>query len=158
MERDKRERINLEQVKKPEKNQNYCFVMVLLLANRFQSKLDVYIGEITLKQWLLLCMLNRIEMQDVSINDLAVVMGCSRQNVKKMVDILVKKEYLKLKESNIDKRAYQVLMTEKARKFFLDFGNQGNEIVQRLFKGISEEELAVMAKVMDQVSNNIEIM
>ena len=100
----------LENVKKPDSNQKICFGLILLLANRMQTKIDNYMEDLTLKQWLLLCMLSNIKEEAINVNNLASVVGYSRQNVKKMVDILVKKEYLILEASTTDKRAFEIFL------------------------------------------------
>lgn len=130
--------------------------MIMMVANKFQTKLDKQMDDLTLKQWLLLCMLFNIEEEHISINDLATVVGYSRQNTKKMVDLLVKKDYVMLEQSGIDKRAYDIKLTPKTLKFFDDFQELGDQILEKLFGGIEEEKLEATAQVLQALYNQLE--
>ena len=147
-----------KKVPRLESDQESTFGMIMLLANRFQTKLDSYTGELTLKQWLLLCMLDFMKTDTASLNDLAAAVGYSRQNVKKITDILVTKGYMELKPSALDKRAYEVKLTKKAKLFFEEFEEKGDWILSQLFKGISGENLATTYKTLETILNNIETM
>lgn len=147
-----------DELRKPESKKQFCFAMILLLANRFQTKLDKYTGELTLKQWLLLCMLNSMKSDKVNVNELASVMGCSRQNAKKLVDMLTEKGYLQLQESTMDKRTYQIFLTEKTRQFFAEFEHLGDELLEQIFETIDEEQLTTVGNIMEILSNNIDRM
>ncbi|MCQ2583783.1 MAG: MarR family winged helix-turn-helix transcriptional regulator [Treponema sp.] len=47
-------------------------------------------------------------------NQLSQVMGCSRQNVKEVLNGLCKKELVVLKQDESDKRKQRIYLTEKA--------------------------------------------
>ena len=130
--------------------------MIMMVANKFQTKLDKQMDDLTLKQWLLLCMLSNMEEEHVSLNDLAAVVGYSRQNTKKMVDLLVKKDYVMLEQSGIDKRAYDVKLTLKSLAFFKDFQKLGEQILENLFEGIEEEKLKATAQVLEALYEKLE--
>lgn len=146
----------LENVKKPDSNQKICFGLILLLANRMQTKIDNYMEDLTLKQWLLLCMLSNIKEEAINVNNLASVVGYSRQNVKKMVDILVKKEYLILEASTTDKRAFDICLTEKSQRFIVEFEKLGNELLDKIFEGISEEKIEELGNTMRIIADNLD--
>ena len=141
---------------RPDDNKKFCFAMIMMVANKFQTKLDKQTGELTLKQWLLLCMLSNMEEEHVSLNDLAAVVGYSRQNTKKMVNLLVKKDYVMLEQSGIDKRAYDVKLTLKSLEFFKDFQKLGDQILENLFERIEEEKLKATAQVLEALYEKLE--
>ncbi len=146
----------LDNLNRPDSNQKSCFGLILLVANRMQTKLDTCMGDLTLKQWHLVCMLGKMKKETINVNDLANVVGYSRQNVKKMVDILVKKEYLRLESSTTDKRAYQIHLTEKSQVYILELEKLGDELLSKIFEDVSKEELGVVESVMKRVINNLD--
>ncbi|NBK23494.1 MAG: MarR family transcriptional regulator, partial [Spirochaetia bacterium] len=58
------------------------------LSNRLQAAGDGLDEKMTLKQWLLVAVLIKSEEQALSVSELAQRMGSSRQNVKKMAQLL----------------------------------------------------------------------
>lgn len=141
-----------------ERKDQFTFATIMLLANRFQTKLDKYMGDLTLKQWLLLCMSAQFDKEEVSINELASFVGYTRQNIKKMLDLLSNKGYVEVEKSDKDKRAYCVKLTEKTYAYFKDFEDLGDRLLAELFQEIPQQELAVTAKTLMQLLDNIEKM
>ncbi|RDU23515.1 MarR family winged helix-turn-helix transcriptional regulator [Anaerosacchariphilus polymeriproducens] len=143
-------------MKEVEREEHFIFATIMLLANRFQTKLDKYMGDLTLKQWLLLCMSSQFDKEEINVNELAAFVGYTRQNIKKIVDILVKKEYMDIEKSEKDKRSYNVKLTKKAYSYFSEFENLGDELLMKIFKGTSQDELTVTAKTLMKLLDNIE--
>lgn len=139
-----------------ERNDQFVFATVMLLANRFQTRLDKYMGDLTLKQWLLLCMASQFDKEEVSVNELAAFVGYTRQNIKKMLDLLVDKGYIAVEKSTRDKRAYCVKLTEKTHSYFNEFEDLGDKLLTELFQEISTQELAATAKTLMRLLDNIE--
>lgn len=139
-----------------ERNDQFVFATVMLLANRFQTRLDKYMGDLTLKQWLLLCMASQFDKEEVSVNELAAFVGYTRQNIKKMLDLLVSKGYIAVDRSTRDKRAYCVKLTEKTYSYFKEFEDLGDKLLVDLFQEISAQELAATAKTLMRLLDNIE--
>ena len=70
----------------------FLFGSIFLLSNKLQALGDGYLKEITLKQWLLLIMIQTINKEQPSVTEVAAFMGSTRQNVRKMLEALEKKE------------------------------------------------------------------
>lgn len=139
-----------------ERKDQFSFATIMLLANRFQTRLDKYMGDLTLKQWLLLCMTAQFDKEEVSVNELAGFVGYTRQNIKKMLDLLAKKGYVEVEKSDKDKRAYCLKLTEKTYSYFKEFEDMGDRLLAELFQEIPEQELEVTAKTLMQLLDNIE--
>ena len=78
------------------------FASIFIIQNRLQTACDKLDEEITMKQWLLLAMAGTTE-NPMSLTDLGRLMGCSRQNVKKIAHSLEQKGFLRL-ERDVYKR------------------------------------------------------
>lgn len=139
-----------------ERNDQFVFATIMLLANRFQTRLDKYMGDLTLKQWLLLCMASQFEKEEVSVNELAAFVGYTRQNIKKMLDLLASKGYIAVDRSTRDKRAYCVKLTDKTYSYFKEFEDLGDKLLAELFQKIPTQELTVTAKTLMSLLDNIE--
>jgi DNA-binding MarR family transcriptional regulator len=72
-------------------NQQFIFGCIFLLANKLQLLGDKVTGEITLKQWFMLNMIQKMDNKLPNYNEIARMIGTSRQNVSKMISVLEKK-------------------------------------------------------------------
>ncbi|UNT94343.1 MarR family transcriptional regulator [Allobaculum sp. Allo2] len=68
----------------------FIFCMLLITANRLQTLFDQSVPDLSLKQIILLAIV-RYSKEPMTFTQLAKLLGCSRQNVKKLADVLVKK-------------------------------------------------------------------
>ena len=91
---------------------------ITLLSNKLTQFGDNILPDITFKQWFLLIMISKMEIEEKSLNSIAEFVGTSRQNIKKMLIPLEKKEYVRVLKSELDARALKVELTEKSYKYF----------------------------------------
>lgn len=132
------------------------FGYTLLLGNKLQMFGDSLMEDFTLKQWFLLIMIQNMEMESPSVNQIAEAMGTSRQNIRKMLSILERKGYVAMKTSETDSRALSVILTEKTKSFMESHEKWGEQIMENMFQDISEEELEVCMRVSEKIFQNIE--
>ena len=88
------------------------FGLLFSFMNRLQSVGDLFYEEITCKQFFLLACMNLYKDEPPTANELAETMGCSRQNVKQILDSLEKKGLLVLKQDENDRRKQRIFKTE----------------------------------------------
>jgi len=69
------------------------------------------------------------------------VMGCSRQNVKKLALSLEKQGYVILEKSPKDARSLCVVMSKQGLRFRKDMEELTDEVHQALFSEFSNEEI-----------------
>lgn len=131
------------------------FSNIFLLSNQLQAEGDKLTQELTLKQWFFLLYLFKSKMEAPSVNNLAEAMGITRQSLKKMVSLLEEKDFITVKKSSIDSRALSIHPTQKAYDFFQENKTVGNILLDSVFEGITEEELIIVTKVLDQLLNNL---
>ena len=79
-------------------NQRKAIFSTLFIAeNRLQTLFDNHIPEVSLKQFMLLSVVRQSK-EELTFTQLGNLLGCSRQNIKKIADILVKKGFITIRE------------------------------------------------------------
>lgn len=136
----------------------YLFGSIFLLANRLQTLGDGYLEEVTLKQWLLLIMIHVMDREHPSVTEVADFMGSTRQNVRKMLEVLEGKGFVELLANPLDRRTLSVALTPKTEQFFARFQAKGDAFLDQLFAGIPPEELAVTCRTVEALFENMERM
>ena len=92
------------------------FGLFFAFHNRLQATGDSFYEEITCKQFFLLACMNLYTEEAPTANELAKTMGCSRQNVKEILNSLEKKELIYLQADEYDKRKNRVYLTQRCMK------------------------------------------
>lgn len=136
----------------------YLFGSIFLLSNKLQALGDGYLEEITLKQWLLLIMIHVMEKDQPSVTEVADVMGSTRQNVRKMLEVLEGKGFVALCANPLDRRILSVTLTPKTEQFFARFQSKGDAFLDRLFDGIPPEDLEATRRTVEALFENMERM
>ena len=131
------------------------FGLLFAFMNRLQTVGDAFYEEITCKQFFLLACLNLYIDEEPTANELAESMGCSRQNVKQILDSLCKKELLVLIKDNNDKRKQRIHRTKKCEKLAAKYLQKEQEFMQLLYDGVSEKEMKSVFKIISKMENNL---
>ena len=132
------------------------FLLGLLSAfdNRFQAMADKTMEEISWKQFFTIICINLCK-ENPSIKELAEIMGSSHQNVKQILLKLEKKGFVKITLDEKDRRKQRVELTEYCMEFCEKNNDVSNEIMVRMFQGISEEKLKVTIQTIVQIEDNL---
>lgn len=136
----------------------YLFGSIFLLSNKLQALGDSYLKEITMKQWFLLVIIHNMDAKQPSITEVAGFIGSTRQNVRKMLEVLSAKGYVQLAVNPQDKRNLSVSLTEQTYNFFEEFDGKGTAFLERFFAGISEELLESSRKTFEALFQNMDRM
>ena len=131
------------------------FGLLFAFMNRLQAAGDSFYEEITCKQWFLLACINLYSKEVPTANDLAETMGCSRQNVKEILNALVKKEILVLKQDDNDKRKQRIYFTSKQKRLAKKYQNKEMDFLKLLYKDISEKEVRSVFKIISKMEKNL---
>ena len=131
------------------------FGLLFAFMNRLQAVGDSFYEEITCKQWFLLACMNLYSKEAPTANELAETMGCSRQNVKEILNALVKKEILVLKQDDNDKRKQRIYFTSKQKKLAKKYQNKEMDFLKLLYKDISEKEIRSVFKIISKMEKNL---
>lgn len=132
------------------------FLIGLLSAfeNRFQAVADKTMEEISWKQFFAIICTNMCK-EAPTIKELAEIMGSSHQNVKQILLKLQKKGFVEILTDEKDKRKQRVILTGYCRDFCEKNDEVSLQSVNRMFMGISEEQLQVTIQTIIQMEDNL---
>ncbi|MEE1076390.1 MAG: MarR family transcriptional regulator [Acutalibacteraceae bacterium] len=125
--------------------------------NRLQTAGDAFYEEITCKQFFLLACMSLFSDTAPTANDLAKVMGCSRQNVKEILTSLEKKGLVTLTQCETDKRKRVVTLTKKAEQIAEKYREKETEFLERLFYGVNDEQIKSTYCFLSKLEENLKI-
>lgn len=131
------------------------FGLLFAFMNRLQAAGDSFYEEITCKQWFLLACMNLYSKEAPTANELAETMGCSRQNVKEILNTLVKKEILVLKQDENDKRKQRIYLTSKQKRLAKKYQNKEMDFLKLLYKSISDDEIKNVFQIISRMEKNL---
>ena len=131
------------------------FTNILVCANMMQTMFSKTQDGITSKQWLLLTIAINID-EAPTLSEMGKFMGCSRQNVKQIAQVLNKNGYLKFTKIDGDKNTMRIVPTEK----WFDYNEKNSEmtsnILEKIFSELSNEELKIFFESYIKITNSIE--
>lgn len=132
------------------------FLLGLLSAfeNRFQTMADKKIKEISWKQFFAIICINLCR-ESPTINELSEILGSSHQNVKQILIKLEKKGFVSIYPDEKDKRKQRILLTDYCREFCNNNDQMSNQIMSKLFEGVSQEQLLITIQTIIQIENNL---
>jgi len=138
-----------------ENRQKAIFSTLFIAGNRLQTLFDTRIPEISLKQFMLLSVV-RHSPEPMTFTELGKLLGCSRQNIKKLAQVLERKGFLSIQPSPSDARALRVVPTGRAEQFFqTEFPRYEREL-QFLFEVYTEEEISTLFGLMTRLYEGID--
>ena len=114
------------------------FSSIFVLQNRIQTAGEKIQTEISMKQWLLLAMTECCP-EPRTLTNIGNLMGCSRQNVKKLALALEKKGFVRLLLSS--NNSVHIKLTEKVKRYTEEIGERHMKALSLLFADFSEEEI-----------------
>ena len=136
--------------------QSFIYGSIHTLANRLQTIGDRIDPSISSKQWFVLAVVSKFKEKPPNFGDVAAVLGTSRQNIKKIANILEKRGFLKLEKDQSDLRSIQLFLTEKCNDYFKSREKQEVEYMERIFFGIDDEVLDHLYIGMGKLTKNID--
>lgn len=114
------------------------FSSIFVLQNRMQTAGEKLQTEISMKQWLLLSMTQCCP-KPRTLTNVGNLMGCSRQNVKKLVSALEKKGFVRLLSGS--NNSVCIELTEEVDKYAEEIGERQAKALNLLFSDFTEEEV-----------------
>ena len=134
------------------------FGLFFAFHNRLQAAGDSFYEEITCKQFFLLACMNLYPEEAPTANELAKTMGCSRQNVKEILNSLEKKQFVRLETDESDKRKKRVYLTEQAKLMGAKYRQKEIEFLKLLYEGVSDEEVDSAYSIISKLEDNLKRM
>lgn len=138
--------------------ENQCkaiFSTLFITTNRLQTLFDNNIPEITLKQFMLLSILRQSKEQ-LTLTKLGQLLGCSRQNIKKLAYVLEKKGFVEIIPNKNDIRALSICSTPKLENYFETVFISYQKELKYLFEVYTIEEITQFFQLMMKLYEGIE--
>lgn len=140
----------------PENNQFVLFGGSFMLANKMQWVADRTVDGLSSKQCFLLRTLYDMPEEPVpTITSLAKETDTSRQNVAKMLEVLLRQGCVVLGDNPHDHRSRTVAITVLGLQMLERMTKQSQDFFTELFFDISEEDCAVAANVSLKMIENL---
>ena len=129
------------------------FSSIFIMQNRMQTAGEKIQTQISMKQWLLLAMAGSCP-EPRTLTNLGTLMGCSRQNVKKLALALEKQGYVELILGS--NNSVQVQFTVKAFEYAKEMEERHAKTLQLLFEDFSEQEIEQLFHLYSKLYSGIE--
>lgn len=129
------------------------FCNIFIQQNRLQTACEKIQRDMSMKQWLLLALLEQCP-QPKTLTNVGKLMGCSRQNVKKLAATLEQKGYLTMTAN----AGHTVCLapTEKVAAYAQEMDERREEILRLLFSEFREEEIGQLYTLHRKLYTGIE--
>lgn len=114
------------------------FSSIFVLQNRMQTAGEKLQTQISMKQWLLLTMTACCP-EPRTLTNVGNLMGCSRQNVKKLALALEKKGFVRLLSGS--NNSVRIELTEKVNEYAEEMDGRHLQSLKLLFADFSEDEI-----------------
>lgn len=111
---------------------------IFVLQNRMQTTGEKLQTQISMKQWLLLAMTDCCP-EPRTLTNVGSLMGCSRQNIKKLALALEKKGFVRLLSGG--NNSVHIELTDKARQYAEEMRERNLQFLELLFEDFSEIEI-----------------
>lgn len=138
-----------------ENQRKAIFSSLFIVGNKLQTIFDNHIPQISLKQFMLLSIV-RQSGEPLTFTQLGNILGCSRQNIKKLAEILEKKGFVIIQKSPYDTRAMCICPTDKVNDFFEDDFLEYQEELKYLFEVYTDKEIETLFILLSKMYAGIE--
>lgn len=140
-----------------ENQRKAIFSTLFIAGNKLQTLFDNRIPEISLKQFMLLSIVRQSKEQ-LTFTQLGNLLGCSRQNIKKLADALRKKGFIIIKQSPHDTRAMCICPTAKVNDYFVNEFFEYQQELNYLFEVYTDKEVETLFILLSKLYAGIENM
>ena len=138
-----------------ENQRKAIFSTLFITGNKLQTLFDNHIPKVSLKQFMLLSIVRQSK-EPLTFTQLGHSLGCSRQNIKKLADVLEKKGFITIQQSPLDTRAMCICPTEKVNSYFQNEFLEYQEELKYLFFFYTEEEIETLFTLLSRLYAGIE--
>ncbi len=136
---------------------NLSYFLIGLLSafeNRFQAVADNAMKEVSWKQFFAIICINLCK-DKPTVKELAEIMGSSHQNVKQILLKLEKKGFVKITVDEKDKRKQRIECTDYCREFCEKNDEMSSNIIEKMFQGVTDEQLKGTIQTIIQIEENL---
>ena len=129
------------------------FSSIFVLQNRMQTAGEKLQTQISMKQWLLLAMAACCP-EPRTLTNVGNLMGCSRQNIKKLALALEKKGFVRLMLGG--NNSVCIELTDKVGQYAEEVGERHLQSLKLLFSDFNEDEIKLLFRLYAKLFAGIE--
>ena len=129
------------------------YTSFFVIQNRLQTSGEKAQSELSMKQWLLLTIVS-VCPKPHTLTNIGKMMGCSRQNVKKIVNLLEAKEYIEIIEGT--NNSLHIELTDKVECYSNEIGYKQMKMLELLFSEFNEIEISSFFKLIQKLYKGLE--
>lgn len=129
------------------------FASIFVLQNRMQTAGEKLQTEISMKQWLLLAMTECCP-KPRTLTNIGNLMGCSRQNIKKIALVLQKKGFVRLVLGT--NNSVCIELTDKVNVYAKEMGERHLQALKLLFSDFNGEEIEQLFRLYGKLYMGVE--
>ena len=129
-----------------ESQEKAIFSTLFIAGNKLQTIFDSRIPESIIKQ----------SKEQLTFTQLGNLLGCSRQNIKKLADVLMKKGFITIQPSPQDARAMCICPTEKVNDFYSNDFSEYQQDLKYLFEIYTDKEIETLFILLSRLYTGIE--
>lgn len=133
------------------------FAQIFQLSNALQIYLDRQLlkDNLTSKQFFLMIVIGSFGGKYPTLKEVSQVAGSSHQNVKQLANKLEKKDFIEFQQDKVDGRVLRLILTDNAKKYWINRDKNDAQELQDIFNGLSKEEIKHMHSGMKKLFDNI---
>jgi len=132
----------------------YLLGLLSAFENRFQAMADNTMQEISWKQFFAIICINMCK-EAPTLKELSDILGSSHQNAKQILLKLEKKNFIRFQADETDKRKQRIMLTDYCREFCEKNDEMSKSIMEKMFDGITEEDIAATIKTIIRIEKNL---
>ncbi len=138
-----------------ENQEKAIFSTLFIAGNKLQTLFDNHIPEVSLKQFMLLSIVRQSK-EKLTFTQLGNLLGCSRQNIKKLADVLMKKGFIIIQQNPHDTRALYICPTDKVNEYFQNGFSEYQKDLKYLFEVYTDKEIETLFILLSKLYSGIE--
>lgn len=131
------------------------FSTLFIAGNRLQTLFDNDSPQVSLKQFMLLTMVRQSKEQ-LTFTELGKLLGCSRQNIKKLAYALEKKGFVFIEQNENDARALCLRPAQRLHDFFEEMALEHQQKLRYIFELYSDEEIEQLFSLLSRLYEGID--
>lgn len=128
---------------------------ICIVAGKIHQKLSLKFRDydITPEQWVVLKELSNED--KISQNEISLRVGKDKNNIKALIDKLEKKEYLIRQQDTNDKRAFLIILTDKAYLLIEELKDIDKAFNEEISQNLNQSELEQFKLLLDKFKKNL---
>lgn len=121
-----------------------AYATLFSLANKLQVRGDQFLKHFSSRQLMAMIAIGHLAEGEASLNNIARMLGTTKQTVKQLITIIEKNGYVVTQPSQRDRRAVNVVITEAGQQALIEDYMLGQNFFNQLFRDFTQDELEIL--------------